>query len=431
MRINFAFKILTKYLIFAVVLPLLVLISTASTAESAVFGTTYEGPMYVYGGGNNNGQSKCATDQVVVGIAFHWNPMSNGYLCRPLNASYGIDPLPSNWRTTYTNYVFCPDGKAAAGYKFMKPSDIYAGLICKSPPGMNDTEVLTDFISGTSKVSSTAYSISFTSVCSSGDFQIGQHTFSNLWFDALAAVCAPFAPLVVTYNVNSGTGTAPASQSGTVINPGITIANSYTGTRANYVYDGWNTLAAGTGVDYIPGAAINLTSSMTLYAKWNPKVTFDANGATSGVIPDFQTPSSPGGNVTLSSNTGNLAKSSVAFTGWNTNAAGTGTHYAQGAVLAVTTPLTLYAEWTSICTPTSSYSGGNKILSFSSTSNCAYQIPSGVTTIDLLVVGGGGGGGGNVGSGGGGGGVNIQKKDRKSTRLNSSHEWISRMPSSA
>ena len=27
--------------------------------------------------------------------------------------------------------------------------------------------------------------------------------------------------------------------------------------------------------------------------------------------------------------------------------------------------------------------------------------------------------------------LNLQKKDRKSTRLNSSHEWISRMPSSA
>ena len=28
-------------------------------------------------------------------------------------------------------------------------------------------------------------------------------------------------------------------------------------------------------------------------------------------------------------------------------------------------------------------------------------------------------------------GINTMKKDRKSTRLNSSHEWISRMPSSA
>ena len=27
--------------------------------------------------------------------------------------------------------------------------------------------------------------------------------------------------------------------------------------------------------------------------------------------------------------------------------------------------------------------------------------------------------------------VNLKKQDRKSTRLNSSHEWISRMPSSA
>ena len=88
--------------------------------------------------------------------------------------------------------------------------------------------------------------------------------------------------------------------------------------------------------------------------------------------------------------------------------------------------------------------------------------PAGTSNVTFTVVGGGGGGGSSRGGGGGGGGVitgtlptissgvtlyvtvgaggtelqnggnsSITDGDRKSTRLNSSHEWISRMPSSA
>jgi uncharacterized repeat protein (TIGR02543 family) len=335
MRINYAFKAIAKNLVIALLLSLVGLIHISPSAHGAVFGTAYDAPIYSFGGGNNNGQGKCPTDQVVVGIAFQWNPMSNGYLCRSLNANYSIDPLPSTWRTTYTNYVFCPDGKAAAGYKFMNSGGLFVGLICKSPPAMNDPEVLTDFISGTTKIASTAKPIAFTSACNSGDIQIGQHTFSNLWFDALGAVCAGFAPLTVTYNVNGGTGTAPTMQSATVINPVVTISNSYTGTKANFHYLNWNTAANGTGINHIPGDAETLTASMLLYSHWGSYITYDGNSNTSGTAPSRQEVFTTAAATSLAANSGTLARTNYYFAGWNTAANGTGTSYPSSTTAAL------------------------------------------------------------------------------------------------
>ena len=77
-----------------------------------------------------------------------------------------------------------------------------------------------------------------------------------------------------------------------------------------------------------------------------------------------------------------------------------------------------------------------------------WEKPKNCRMIMITAIGGGSGGGfggpGAVNSAGGGGGggssaitkglfmaATLPDRDRKSTRLNSSHEWISRMPSSA
>ncbi len=49
--------------------------------------------------------------------------------------------------------------------------------------------------------------------------------------------------------------------------------------------------------------------------------------------------------------------------------------------------------------------GADTVLVFSSTTGCDWTVPTGVSSIDLLLVGGGGGGGARVGAGGGGGAV--------------------------
>jgi hypothetical protein len=59
----------------------------------------------------------------------------------------------------------------------------------------------------------------------------------------------------------------------------------------------------------------------------------------------------------------------------------------------------------STCSPISSTSGGSTILKFTTVGTCSWSVPSGVSSVQALVVGGGGGGSSDVGGGGGGGQV--------------------------
>ena len=59
------------------------------------------------------------------------------------------------------------------------------------------------------------------------------------------------------------------------------------------------------------------------------------------------------------------------------------------------------------CEPEESTVGLNTVLSFSTIGACNWEVPDGVTSLDMFVLGGGGGAGGNDGQGGGGGGASI------------------------
>lgn len=73
-------------------------------------------------------------------------------------------------------------------------------------------------------------------------------------------------------------------------------------------------------------------------------VTYNANGATSGTVPDAQT-KTKGATLTLATNSGNLAKTGYIFAGWNTAADESGTDYAEGANYSAGENITLYAKW--------------------------------------------------------------------------------------
>ncbi len=73
---------------------------------------------------------------------------------------------------------------------------------------------------------------------------------------------------------------------------------------------------------------------------------YDGNGNTGGAAPTD--PSSPYGLnsiVTVIGNSGALAKTGLAFNGWNTQADGLGTSYAPGDTFTITADTTLYAQW--------------------------------------------------------------------------------------
>ena len=113
-----------------------------------------------------------------------------------------------------------------------------------------------------------------------------------------------------------------------------------------YVFVNWNSSKDGNGTSYADGAAIELTDDITLYAQWtgetddNIVITYDANGG-NGTM-DAQTVKK-GTDVTLSANT--FTREGYTFTGWNTEADGTGDPYGDEATINPPSDITLYAQW--------------------------------------------------------------------------------------
>lgn len=93
-----------------------------------------------------------------------------------------------------------------------------------------------------------------------------------------------------------------------------------------------------------------MTSNTTLYAKWTENtytLTYNANGSSSGTVPNSMTVGSVT-QSTVSSNGGMLVKTGYTFSGWNTAQDGTGTDYNVNSSITLLTNTTLYAKWTAI-----------------------------------------------------------------------------------
>ena len=85
-------------------------------------------------------------------------------------------------------------------------------------------------------------------------------------------------------------------------------------------------------------------------------LTYDTNGADSGVAPTTQSSTTSSAVVTLAAAPGALAKSNCTLVdGWNTRSDGTGASYLNGNSITLTSNTTLYAKWS--CTSPSGSSG--------------------------------------------------------------------------
>lgn len=172
------------------------------------------------------------------------------------------------------------------------------------------------------------------------------------------------------YSGNGNTaGTAP-TDSKSPYDTGSLVNVKGPGTLAKRcgTFAGWNTKADGSGAWYAANAKLLMPASpVTLFAQWvtQPEVslTYDGNGNTSGHAPtDSASPYCSGTSATVLANSGGLARTGYTFTGWNTEAAGTGLARAAGQTLSMTSNTTLYAQWVSStpasCTVTYHANGG-------------------------------------------------------------------------
>jgi uncharacterized repeat protein (TIGR02543 family) len=154
--------------------------------------------------------------------------------------------------------------------------------------------------------------------------------------------------VTATFNDNEGVGTiAPINEpSGST----ITLPSSADLIRTDFALSGWNTAIDGSGTEYSPGASLVLNTSGTYYAQWTEtsplEIVIVDNGGT-GSDPTLS--GEAGTSVTLPGASG-LTNVGYTLTSWNTAANGSGTSYALGQNLTLTSPLTLYAQWTEIIT---------------------------------------------------------------------------------
>ncbi|MEY3733844.1 MAG: hypothetical protein RL347_1203, partial [Actinomycetota bacterium] len=179
----------------------------------------------------------------------------------------------------------------------------------------------------------------------------------------------------VTFDANGGTGTMVPQSSTTAA---ALAANTFT--RGGYTFTGWNTAANGSGTAYANGATYPFTASTTLYAQWrvaDKVVVFLANGGAGGAAAQL-------GNASTALRANTFTRRGHTFTGWNTQANGSGTAYANGAVYAFAADLTLYAQWTvtpAVSTVTFNSNGGVGVMAPQSASTPTALSPNAFTYV--------------------------------------------------
>lgn len=193
-----------------------------------------------------------------------------------------------------------------------------------------------------------AAEISISPVCTKAGYD-----FAGWYFDSSLTVPAEF-PLILTadttlyakwqriYSINFVTNGGTSVQTMQT----SCIQSSPQSTKTDASLEGWYTdegCTSGNKVTF----PYTVSSDITLYAKWQAiqcTITYMPNGATSGTVPASVTVDK-GSTYTISTNSGNLAKTGYAFTKWNSKTDGSGQGYSAGSTITVTKNITLYVQW--------------------------------------------------------------------------------------
>jgi len=149
----------------------------------------------------------------------------------------------------------------------------------------------------------------------------------------------------ITYNANSGTGSAPTSGGYTTgqASPYSVLTNTFT--KTSHVFGGWNTASNGTGTSYSPGSSITTLADIVLYAVWIPQ--FTLHYAINGGTVDAGSTLPPDALLTINTPVSvfsSLSRTGYTFNGW-TNGAST---IAPGGSFNIIEDSVLTAKWTAI-----------------------------------------------------------------------------------
>lgn len=184
----------------------------------------------------------------------------------------------------------------------------------------------------------------------------------------LYAMWVPLQKWALAYNLQGGTGDATTDTTTIAVAtplPGesITVTGT-TPTKTGYTFLGWNTKADGSGDTYTASSIVpnpGREMLVVLYAQWGPQersVTYDPNDSdcsgtlVGGTWTDTSTlVSAPYTIKQVSYASIAYSCSGATFNGWNTASDGSGSSFPPGYVYTGTGPLTLYAQWSTLPTP--------------------------------------------------------------------------------
>jgi uncharacterized repeat protein (TIGR02543 family) len=163
----------------------------------------------------------------------------------------------------------------------------------------------------------------------------------------------------ITYDANTGTGTAPTAGGYTTgqASPYVVLTNTFT--KTSNVFGGWNTAANGTGISYSPGASITTLENIVLYALWIPQFTlhYAINGGTVNVGSTRPADALLNVNTTVSVFNA-LSRTGYTFDGWTNGA----TTIAPNGSFVIVEDSVLTAKWTAInYTITYNSDGGTEV----------------------------------------------------------------------
>jgi uncharacterized repeat protein (TIGR02543 family) len=155
---------------------------------------------------------------------------------------------------------------------------------------------------------------------------------------------------IVTYDLNSGTGTVPSDNHQYSQGESAELLSGSGLTKTHYTFGGWS-FSSSQGAEAISGSAITIgNTNVTVYAIWiedqKYSVAYDLNGGT-GTLPVDGTQYYAGDTITLAAGSG-LSKANYTFGGWSLTPGGSAISTPTATMGSSNT--TYYAVWTAIST---------------------------------------------------------------------------------
>ena len=206
-----------------------------------------------------------------------------------------------------------------------------------------------------------------TTTVTSGNTISGNYTYFKVINNTSSAITTAtitveYTPThTLTYSATNGSIGGVVYNTSTAVASGASVAEggkvTLTAQPADgYEFSSWEVSGTGSSLSSTttnPTTFTMGTANATVTANFTAtggtttySVTYNANGATSGSVPTDNNEYEEDDEVTVLGNTGNLAKTGNAFSGWNTQADGLGTDRAAGSTFNITANTTLYAKWT-------------------------------------------------------------------------------------